>query len=59
MIRINNKDIIEIYLGSKTINAIYKEDKLVWSKIKEIISCYSNGYWIDEYPWIDDTPWID
>lgn len=59
MIRINNKNIVEIFLGSKEISTIYKQTQLVWSKIKEIISCYSNGYWIDEYPWIDDQSWTD
>ena len=24
-----------------------------------ILSCYYNGYWIDEYPWTDETPWTD
>lgn len=27
--------------------------------VDEILSCYYNGYWIDEYPWTDDTPWTD
>lgn len=24
-----------------------------------ILSCYHNGYWMDEYPWTDDTSWTD
>jgi len=64
MIRINNKNIVEIFLGSKEISAIYKQTKLVWKKkTKEeyeyILCCYSNGYWIDEYPWVDDQIWVD
>ena len=25
----------------------------------ELLSCYANGYWIDEYPWTDNTSWAD
>ena len=24
-----------------------------------LISCFANGYWIDEYPWTDEYPWKD
>lgn len=41
------------------IERVYHGHKLVWSKFLEILSCYFNGYWIDEYPWTDDTPWKD
>ena len=39
--------------------------RLVWalkeesSEILDILSCFNNGYWIDEYPWTDETPWTD
>lgn len=59
MIRINNKDVVNIYIGSKPLNSIYKKDKLVWGKTKEILSCFSNGYWIDAYPWVDSQVWSD
>lgn len=62
MIHINNHEIVGVYSGSKDIVAVYSGLKLVWNKIKEankILSCYYNGYWIDEYPWTDDTPWTD
>lgn len=59
MIRINNRNISGVYIESRGIAAIYEGHKLVWEKIKEIISCYSNGYWIDEYPWVDDQVWTD
>ena len=59
MIRINNREISGVYKGSREIAAIYKGHRLVWTRITEIISCYSNGYWIDDYPWIDDQVWTD
>ena len=59
MIHVNNKDISGVYSGSKEIIAVYSGLKLVWSKINELISCFSNGYWIDEYPWLDDASWTD
>lgn len=59
MIHINNREISGVYRGSREIAAIYKGHRLVWTRIKEIISCYSNGYWIDDYPWIDDQVWTD
>jgi len=59
MIQINNHDIQGVYSNSKTILAVYSGVHLVWSKINELISCFSNGYWIDEYPWLDDASWTD
>ena len=59
MININNREISGVYKGSREIAAIYKGHRLVWTRITEIISCYSNGYWIDDYPWIDDQVWTD
>lgn len=57
MIHINNHDITGVYSGSRDIIRVYSGLHLVWSKITEILSCYANGYWMDEYPWTDDTPW--
>lgn len=59
MIRINNRDISGIYIKSRGIAAVYLAHRLVWSKLQQAISCYSNGYWIDEYPWVDDQSWTD
>ena len=59
MIHINNHDISGVYSGSTDIQKVYKGLILVWSKITEILSCYSNGYWMDEYPWVDDNAWAD
>lgn len=59
MIHINNHDISGVYSGSTDIHKVYKGLILVWSKITEILSCYSNGYWMDEYPWVDDNAWAD
>ena len=64
MIHINNHNITGVYSGLIDITAVYNGLILVWSKdtnptIDEVLSCYYNGYWIDEYPWTDDTPWTD
>ena len=60
-IRINGDKIPAIFYGNIPVISIYLNKQLIWSKeeiIDEILSCYSNGYWADEYPWIDETPWI-
>ena len=59
MIHINNHDITGVYSGSRDIIRVYSGLQLVWSKITEILSCYANGYWIDDYPWVDDNKWTD
>lgn len=59
MIHINNHNITGVYSGHRDIVKVYSGLHLVWSKITEILSCYANGYWIDQYPWIDDAFWKD
>ena len=60
MLHINNHEITGIYSGLHDINNVYKGLYLVWTKVKDtILCCYSNGYWIDEYPWIDELSWTD
>lgn len=54
MIRRNNRNIIDIHNGSKGIVAVYIGRRLVWNKITEQLSCFSNGHWNDECPWTDD-----
>jgi hypothetical protein len=51
-----------IYVGNKSIAAVYYRGKKIWpigDAYSIILSCYYNGYWIDEYPWTDETPWND
>ncbi len=66
MISIKDKKVIDAIINGRKIKAIYTMGYLVWPKDyqiidgdDEILSCYYNGYWIDEYPWTDDTPWTD
>ena len=59
MIKLNNKDVIDIHLGTRGVISVYLGTKLVWNKQTETLSCFSNGYWIDEYPWVDDEIWTD
>ena len=51
-----------IYNGKDSIAAIYKNGVMLCPRGQQgemILSCYYNGYWIDEYPWTDETPWQD
>lgn len=58
-----NKSISSISMRGRAIQTVYHKGKVVWIKLKTLdnnkMSCYYNGYWIDEYPWTDDTPWQD
>jgi len=61
MIRINNKKVNAIYINGVKVLSVYANGQLLWPEeiINTILSCYYNGYWIDDYPWTDDTPWTD
>lgn len=67
MIYRNNIPVIGIFKNNIPIIKVYRRGYLIWELktpeeqeiIKDILSCYSNGYWIDEYPWTDNTPWTD
>ena len=64
--RVKNR-VVNLYQEEHPVSRVYYKDKLVWIYkypseepiIKIILSCFYNGYWIDEYPWTDDTPWTD
>lgn len=49
-----------MYINGCKIISVYTQGQKVWpedSQIDKILSCFYNGYWIDEYPWTDNTPW--
>lgn len=46
-----------MHKGGQDILAVYINKELIWPE--EIPSCFSNGYWMDEYPWVDDRTWTD
>lgn len=48
-----------VYPSIVDVVAVYRGYQLVWSKFNDMLSCYSNGYWIDQYPWADNTYWVD
>lgn len=69
---INNRSIDAIYVNGREIEAVYKDGRLIWKKGPDPVdpdqpitpggiqkSCYSNGYWLDEYPWLDELYWND
>lgn len=53
----NSRDLLAAYLNGKQISYIALNGQKIWPSI--ILSCYSNGRWIDEYPWLDNYPWTD
>ena len=64
MIRLGNSKVIAMYINGWKVLSVYTQGQLVWPEqedeiIDKILSCFSNGYWIDEYPWTDDTSWTD
>lgn len=60
MIKIKNGQIVAMYINGQNVLSIYIQGQLAWTKkIIKILSCYNNGYWIDEYPWTDDLSWKD
>ena len=64
MIRLENSKVIAMYLNGWKVLSVCTQGQLVWPEqgdeiIDKILSCFSNGYWIDEYPWTDEIPWTD
>lgn len=62
MIRFGNKKIVAMYINGQSILSVYTQGQQIWPEeaiIDEILSCFSNGYWIDEYPWVDEQSWTD
>lgn len=56
MIKLGNKEISAIRLGSNVISAVYKGSVLIWQAIR---SCFGLGYWDDDKPWLDEDAWQD
>ena len=61
MIRFGNKTIVAMYINGQDILSVYTQEQQIWPEevINEILSCFSNGYWIDEYPWVDEQSWTN
>jgi len=55
----NGKGVANIYYHSRPVSAVYVKGQKVWPDITIILSCYANGYWIDQNPWTDNTPWTE
>jgi hypothetical protein len=50
----NKKETINVSIGNKVIQSIYKGSILIWQAIR---SCFGSGFWINEKPWVNDEPW--
>ena len=71
MIKYKLEEIDSMHINGLEILSVYMRGRLIWPIIPKdypseddpsedtILSCYYNGYWIDEYPWTDETPWTD
>lgn len=56
----NNRGVNSIFIGGRPIVAVYTNGYRIWpDALNNILSCFYNGYWIDEYSWTDDKPWTD
>lgn len=60
----NNTHVIGIFKMDVPIIRVYRRGYLVWEAglnylDDQTLSCFSNQYWIDEYPWNDNAPWAD
>ena len=58
-IRDNNemKEVIAVYIGDKEITSIYNKEDVLFEDASQI--CFSNGYWVDNFPWDDNSYWRD
>lgn len=56
-IQFNKEDLLAAYLNGKQISYIAINGQEIWPTI--ILSCFSNGFWNDEYPWLDEYLWVD
>jgi hypothetical protein len=54
MLKCSNKDIEQVYYGSKTVTAIYRGTKMVWEAVR---SCFGSGAWINVKGWINTESW--
>lgn len=57
MIRIDSKEITVLYYGQRAIAYVYQGSRLVWQKVKEALSCFGSGKWLNDRPWIDTDLW--
>ena len=64
--RVNGLEILAVYMRGRLIWYPTKDKENDNPPPQEddkeddiILSCFYNGYWIDEYPWTDETPWTD
>lgn len=48
------KEITAVYIGQRTISAIYKGGRLVWQAVR---SCFGAGLWRNDKPWRNDEGW--
>lgn len=50
-------DIKNIKYGIQAIGKIKYGLQTIWEKIKSVLSCFSNGYWINDKRWTNDEGW--
>ena len=54
MLKLDEKDIVDVKFFGRTITAIYQGGQLIW---EAITSCFGSGYWRGDKPWIGSDAW--
>lgn len=56
---INNGGVLAVFRDTEAVLRIMLNGEKIWPLVEDVLSCFAQGYWIDDYPWTDDTPWKD
>ena len=51
------QEVMEIYVGNIPIASLYNKNDNLFENLAQI--CFTNGYWVDEFPWDDNSYWMD
>ena len=54
MIKIDSKEIVQVFVNNQAIAYIYKGAKLLWTSI---LSCFGNGIWKNIKGWSNKESW--
>lgn len=61
----NKKDITGIYIKKsddpnaiiRVISKVYRGTQLLWTSLKESLSCFGSGKWVNEKSWFNEDSW--
>ena len=55
-INVGSQELVDVLIGTKDVS-VYIGEEQIWPVLDNI--CFSNGFWVDEYPWDDNFYWRD